>query len=102
MIDHSLALVGMKMIDTMMTMRAPGMTYNRLPIFVWGVITTSVLAVLAAPVLLAALIMTGFDRTIETSFFLQTQGGSTFLWDNLFWFFGNPEDYILALNIYGL
>jgi cytochrome c oxidase subunit 1 len=85
-----------------MTMRAPGLSYNRLPIFVWGVITTSVLAVLAAPVLFAALYMGAFDRTIETSFFLPSQGGSPYLWDNLFWFFGHPEVYILALPGFGI
>jgi cytochrome c oxidase subunit I len=102
LIGISLALVGLNMIATVMTQRAPGMTYNRLPIFVWGVITTSVLAVLAAPVLFAALYMVGLDRTIETSFFLQTLGGSPFLWDNLFWFFGHPEVYILALPGFGI
>ena len=67
LIGISLALVGLNMIATVMTMRAPGLTYNRIPVFVWGVITTSVLAVLAAPVLFAALYMGAFDRTIETS-----------------------------------
>jgi len=84
------------------TMRAPGMTWNRIPIFVWGLVTTSILAVLAAPVLLAALIMTTLDRTADTSFFLASQGGSPFLWDNLFWFFGHPEVYILALPGFGI
>jgi cytochrome c oxidase subunit 1 len=102
LIGISLALVGLNMIATVMTMRAPGLTYNRLPIFIWGVITTSVLAVLAAPVLFAALYMVGFDRTVETSFFLPSQGGSPFLWDNLFWFFGHPEVYILALPGFGI
>src|SRR5438270_922334 len=102
LIGISLALVGLNMIATVMTMRAPGLTYNRIPIFVWGVITTSVLAVLAAPVLFAALYMVAFDRTMETSFFLQSQGGSPFLWDNLFWFFGHPEVYILALPGFGI
>ena len=62
LIGISLALVGLNMIATVMTMRAPGMTWNRLPIFVWGLVTTSILAVLAAPVLLAALIMVVLDR----------------------------------------
>jgi len=102
LIGISLALVGLNMIATVMTMRAPGLTYNRIPVFVWGVITTSVLAVLAAPVLFAALYMGAFDRTIETSFFLPSQGGSPYLWDNLFWFFGHPEVYILALPGFGI
>jgi cytochrome c oxidase subunit I len=102
LIGIALILVGINMIATVITMRAPGLHYNRLPIFVWGVITTSILAVLAAPVLFAALFMLGLDRTIDTSFFLATVGGSPFLWDNLFWFFGHPEVYILALPGFGI
>jgi len=102
LIGISLALVGLNMIATVVTMRAPGMTWNRVPIFVWGLVTTSILAVLAAPVLLAALIMVMMDRTIDTSFFLASAGGSPFLWDNLFWFFGHPEVYILALPGFGI
>jgi cytochrome c oxidase subunit I len=102
LIGVSLALVGVNMIVTVMTLRAPGMTWNRIPIFVWGLVTTSILAVLAAPVLLTALIMCTMDRTVDTSFFLSSQGGSPFLWDNLFWFFGHPEVYILALPGFGI
>ena len=102
LIGISLALVGLNVIATVVTMRAPGMTWNRLPIFVWGLVTTSILALLAAPVLLAALFMVMFDRTIDTSFFLASAGGSPFLWDNLFWFFGHPEVYILALPGFGI
>jgi cytochrome c oxidase subunit 1 len=102
LIGISLALVGLNMLATVMTLRAPGMHWNRLPIFVWGMVTTSILAVLAAPVLLAALIMVVFDRTVETSFFISSSGGSPFLWDELFWFFGHPEVYILALPGFGI
>jgi len=102
LIGLSLALVGVNMMVTVVTMRAPGMTWNRIPIFVWGLVTTSILAVLAAPVLLAAILMCALDRTVDTSFFLASQGGSPFLWDNLFWFFGHPEVYILALPGFGI
>jgi cytochrome c oxidase subunit 1 len=102
LIGISLALVGLNIIVTVVTLRAPGMTWNRVPIFVWGLVTTSILAVLAAPVLLAALFMVMLDRTIDTSFFLASAGGSPFLWDNLFWFFGHPEVYILALPGFGI
>jgi cytochrome c oxidase subunit 1 len=102
LIGISLALVGLNIIATVVTLRAPGMTWNRLPIFVWGLVTTSILAVLAAPVLFAALIMVTLDRTTDTSFFLASAGGSPFLWDNLFWFFGHPEVYILALPGFGI
>ena len=102
LIGISLALVGMNMLATVITMRAPGMTWSRLPIFVWGMITTSILALLAAPVLLAALIMVMFDRAVGTGFFVSGTGGSPFLWDELFWFFGHPEVYILALPGFGI
>jgi cytochrome c oxidase subunit I len=102
LIGISLALVGLNILATVVTMRAPGMTWNRIPIFVWGLVTTSILAVLAAPVLLTAIVMCALDRTVDTSFFLASQGGSPFLWDNLFWFFGHPEVYILALPGFGI
>jgi cytochrome c oxidase subunit 1 len=102
LIGISLALVGINIMTTVVTMRAPGMTWNRIPIFVWGMTATSILAVLAAPVLLAAIIMCALDRTVDTSFFLSSQGGSPFLWNNLFWFFGHPEVYILALPGFGI
>jgi cytochrome c oxidase subunit 1 len=102
LIGISLALVGLNILATVITLRAPGMTWNRIPIFVWGLVTTSILAVLAAPVLLVAIIMCALDRTVDTSFFLSSQGGSPFLWDNLFWFFGHPEVYILALPGFGI
>ncbi len=102
LIGISLCLVGLNIIATVITMRAPGMYWNRIPIFVWGMITTSILAVLAAPVLFAVLYMAALDRTVETTFFLASNGGSPFLWDNLFWFFGHPEVYILALPGFGI
>ena len=102
LIGLSMTIVGINMIATVLTMRAPGMTWNRLPIFVWGVICTSILMVLAAPVLFSTLAMVTLDRTADTSFFLASAGGSPFLYDNLFWFFGHPEVYILALPGFGV
>src|SRR5437588_6285381 len=87
---------------TVITQRAPGMTWGRLPIFVWGVVSTSILMVLASPVLLAALLMGMLDRTANTAFYLASQGGSAYLYENLFWFFGHPEVYILALPGFGI
>jgi cytochrome c oxidase subunit I len=102
LIGLSMTIVGANMLATVLTMRAPGMTWTRLPIFVWGVICTSVLMVLAAPVLFTTLGMVALDRTADTSFFLASAGGSPFLYDNLFWFFGHPEVYILALPGFGI
>src|SRR5438309_5497584 len=102
LIAISLTLVGLNLMATILTMRAPGMSWTRLPIFVWGTLTTSILMVLAAPVLVAVMTMVLMDRTANTSFFLACAGGSQYLYENLFWFFGHPEVYILALPGFGI
>jgi cytochrome c oxidase subunit 1 len=102
LIGLSMTLLGLNMIATIITMRAPGLTWSRLPIFVWSVLATSVLMVLAAPTLIATLLMAALDRTISTSFFVVGGGGSSYLFENLFWFFGHPEVYILALPGFGI
>jgi cytochrome c oxidase subunit 1 len=102
LVGLSMALLGLNMMATIITMRAPGMTWSRLPIFVWSVMATAVLMVLAAPVLVATLLMAALDRTIDTSFFIAGGGGSSYLFENLFWFFGHPEVYILALPGFGI
>jgi cytochrome c oxidase subunit 1 len=102
LIGIALLLTGLNLLATIFTMRAPGLTWSRLPIFVWGVITTSVLMLLSVPVLVAALAFAITDRTANTGFFLAANGGSPFLWENLWWFFGHPEVYILALPGFGI
>ncbi len=102
LVGISMCLLGLNMIATIITMRAPGLTWSRLPIFVWSVLATSVLMVLAAPMLIATLAMAALDRTINTSFFVPGGGGSPYLFENLFWFFGHPEVYILALPGFGI
>jgi cytochrome c oxidase subunit 1 len=102
LIAISLTLVGLNLMATILTMRAPGMSWTRLPIFVWGTLTTSILMVLAAPVLIAVQTMVLMDRTANTSFFLASAGGSQYLYENLWWFFGHPEVYILALPGFGI
>jgi cytochrome c oxidase subunit I len=102
LVGISMCLLGMNMLATVITMRAPGMTWSRLPIFVWGIISTSILNLLAPPVLIAALGMSLLDRTAQTSFYLSSSGGSQYLYENLFWFFGHPEVYILALPGFGI
>jgi cytochrome c oxidase subunit 1 len=102
LVGISMALLGLNMIATIITMRAPGLTWSRLPIFVWSVLATAVLMVLAAPMLIATLLMAALDRTIDTSFFLTAGGGSSYLFENLFWFFGHPEVYVLALPGFGI
>jgi cytochrome c oxidase subunit 1 len=102
LVGISMALLGLNMMATIITMRAPGLTWSRLPIFVWSVFATAVLMVLAAPMLIATLLMAALDRTVDTSFFITGGGGSSYLFENLFWFFGHPEVYILALPGFGI
>jgi cytochrome c oxidase subunit 1 len=98
----SMILAGINILATIICYRAPGMRWSRLPIFVWSMLATAFLMVLAAPVLIGGMYMTLTDRTIQTSFFVPDLGGSGFLYENLFWFFGHPEVYILALPGFGI
>jgi cytochrome c oxidase subunit I len=98
----SLILLGFNLIVTVICYRAPGMRWSRLPIFVWAVVSTGFLMVLAAPVLVGGMYMMITDRTAQTAFFVDTLGGSSYLYQNLFWFFGHPEVYILALPGFGV
>ena len=102
LIGISMCLLGLNMLATIITMRAPGLTWSRLPIFCWGVVSTAILNLLAAPVLIAVLGMAVFDRTVQTTFFNPQGGGSPYLYQNLFWVFGHPEVYILALPGMGI
>ncbi len=86
---------------TIFGMRAPGMTFRKIPFFVWTMIWTSFQMLLALPPLTAALVMILFDRQLGAHFFDVPNGGSAYLWQHLFWFFGHPEVYILILPVFG-
>lgn len=88
-------------LTTIICMRAPGMTMFRMPVFTWTVMLTSVLALLVFPVLAAALIVLEVDRKWGSVVFAPENGGAI-LWQHLFWFFGHPEVYILALPFFGI
>ncbi|MFZ0049184.1 MAG: cbb3-type cytochrome c oxidase subunit I, partial [Streptosporangiaceae bacterium] len=98
----SMILAGFNIIVTVICYRAPGMRWSRLPMFVWSMVSTSFLMVLAAPVLVGGMYMLVMDRTAQTAFFEDSLGGSSYLYQNLFWFFGHPEVYILALPGFGV
>jgi cytochrome c oxidase subunit I len=88
-------------ITTIICMRAPGMTMFRMPIFVWNTLLTSILVLLAFPVLAAALLALEADRHLGAHIFDSSTGGAM-LWQHLFWFFGHPEVYIIALPFFGI
>ena len=83
-------------------MRAPGMSLNRMPVFVWAMLATSVMVEFAMPTLLIATNLLGFDRSINTNFFNPNLGGNPLLWQHLFWFFGHPEVYIIFIPALGM
>ena len=93
---------GFNVACTVINYRAPGMTWGRLPAFVWGSLATTSLLTLATPVLFAAGLFGILDKTVQTAFYVNEHGGSAFLWENLFWFFGHPEVYIMALPGFGI
>jgi cytochrome c oxidase subunit 1 len=88
-------------ITTIITMRAPGMTMFRMPIFTWNILVTSILVLMAFPVLAAALFALGADRILGAHVYDAANGG-VLLWQHLFWFFGHPEVYIIALPFFGI
>ena len=87
---------------TIVNLRAPGMTLMRMPVFVWMTLITSILLVLAFPVITVGLIELTMDRNFGTHFFVPSEGGDPILWQHLFWVFGHPEVYILILPPMGI
>jgi cytochrome c oxidase subunit I len=94
-------LGGVNFTTTIFCMRAPGMTMFRMPIFTWNTLLTSMLILMAFPVLAAALLVLEIDRRLGARVFDASSGGAV-LWQHLFWFFGHPEVYILALPFFGI
>lgn len=94
-------LTSVNFLATIVGMRAPGMTMFRMPIFTWNVLFTAVLVIVAFPVLAAALLVLEADRRLGSVVF-QPENGGALLWQHLFWFFGHPEVYIIALPFFGI
>ncbi len=93
----SSAIAGANITTTILTMRARGMTWNRTPIFVWGVLASVGLAVPAFPMFMASMVLLGADRTVDANFYVASGGGSPWLYANLFWLMGHPEVYVIVL-----
>jgi cytochrome o ubiquinol oxidase subunit I len=93
---------GINMVTTILKMRAPGMTYFRMPVFCWSALTASILIVVAFPVLTATFAMLLLDRYLGMHFFTNDAGGNLMMYVNLFWAWGHPEVYILILPAFGI
>jgi cytochrome c oxidase subunit I len=94
-------LSGVNFVTTIVCMRAPGMTMFRMPIFTWNVLVTSIMVLIAFPVLAAALLVLEIDRKLGALVFSSVNGGAV-MWQHLFWFFGHPEVYIVAIPFFGI
>jgi cytochrome c oxidase subunit 1 len=98
----SAIFTAVNIVTTVFTLRAPGMTLLRMPVFTWNMVVTSVLVLMAFPVLTAASVMLFADRHFGAHIFDAAMGGSPILWQHLFWFFGHPEVYIVVLPYFGV
>ena len=97
----SLAVGGMNMFVTVLKMRAPGLTLTRLPVFVWSTVLSTLLGLVVFPAFTAAVLLTLLDRVFGTSFYQAAFGGSNFVYEQLFWFMGHPEVYVILLPAVG-
>jgi cytochrome c oxidase subunit 1 len=102
LIGTSSILGAINFIVTIFKMRAPGMTLLRMPVMVWTVLVTSILVLMATPVLTSALIMLFIDRNLGGHFFDPATGGNAILWQNTFWFYSHPAVYIMVLPAMGI
>jgi cytochrome c oxidase subunit 1 len=102
LIGTSSILGAINFIATIFKLRAPGVTFRNMPLFVWGILVTSFLVIGATPVLAAALTFLLLDRNLGTGFYLINQGGDPLLWQHLFWFYSHPAVYIMVLPGMGL
>jgi cytochrome c oxidase subunit I len=100
--ELSALAVAVEIVVTVLKQRAPGMSLDRIPLFVWSMLVTSFLIILAMPAIVVASTALILDRLIGTHFFNPAEGGDVLLWQHLFWFFGHPEVYIIFLPAVGM
>jgi cytochrome c oxidase subunit I+III len=97
------ALIGaVELVTTIFKQRAPGMSLNRIPLFVWAMLITAFMIIFALPAIVVSSSMLAADRLIDTHFFNPAEGGDALLWQHLFWFFGHPEVYIIFIPALGM
>ena len=101
-IEVSALTAAIELIVTIFKLRAPGMSLNRMPIFVWAVLVMSFMMLFAMPSVIVASALLMMDRLVDTQFFIAEGGGSPMLWQHLFWFFGHPEVYIILVPALGI
>ena len=94
-------IAAVELIVTILKQRAPGMSLNRMPIYVWAILITAFVVLFAMPSVALASLMLAFDRLVGTHFFNPAEGGDALLWQHLFWFFGHPEVYIMFIPATG-
>ncbi|MCP3442288.1 cytochrome c oxidase subunit I [Bradyrhizobium sp. CCGUVB14] len=100
--ELSALAVAVELVVTIFKQRAPGMTLDRIPVFVWAMLVTSFLIIMAMPAIMVASTSLILDRLVGTHFFNPAEGGDVLLWQHLFWFFGHPEVYIIFLPAAGM
>jgi cytochrome c oxidase subunit I len=100
--EVSALAVSVEIVVTVFKQRAPGMSLDRIPLFVWSMVVTSFLVIMAMPAIMVASTSLILDRLVGTHFFNPAEGGDVLLWQHLFWFFGHPEVYIIFLPAVGM
>jgi len=100
--ELSALAVAVELVVTVLKQRAPGMTLNRIPLFVWAMLVMSFIVILAMPAIMVASSTLIMDRLVGTHFYNPAEGGDVLLWQHLFWFFGHPEVYIIFLPAVGM
>jgi cytochrome c oxidase subunit I+III len=96
--EISALVAAVEIVATVLKQRAPGMSLNRIPLYVWSILVVAVMIIFAMPaVAMASTMMLAMDRLVATQFFNQAEGGDALLWQHMFWFFGHPEVYIMFL-----
>ncbi|MCW8193917.1 cytochrome c oxidase subunit I [Proteobacteria bacterium 005FR1] len=101
-IELSALTAAVELIVTILRQRAPGMSLNRMPLFVWAILVMSFMIVFAMPAVIVGSVLLYLDRTFQTLFFVPGGGGDPLLWQHLFWFFGHPEVYIILVPALGV
>ena len=100
--EVSALAVAVEMVVTMFKQRAPGMSLDRMPLFVWSMLVTAFLVIMAMPAIMVASTSLILDRLVGHAFLQSAEGGDVLLWQHLFWFFGHPEVYIIFLPAVGM